>query len=252
VVPEVVSEESLIIETEKLGEIKYLLVALPDTGLVGTIALGYTIQSKKMREVGYVTPRALPPMLVIHNGEPKSPVRIYADNDFAALISEAPLPSENYKELTHHLARWATEKKTGLLISLTGIGIQDRVEVTKPQVFGIGGTAEVRDLLKSRGLLPLEEGFVVGPQAILLNECIEKTVPIAVLLAQSHTQFPDPAAAAAMLEQLNQAFGFSIEVKELEQEAEEFRIRLRELMQRTQQSMRGMKSQEGELPALYT
>jgi uncharacterized protein len=247
-----VSDESLIIETEKIDEIKYVLVALPDTGLVGTIALGHAIQSKKMREVGYVTPRALPPMLVIHNGEPKSPVRIYADDDFAALISEAPLPSENYKELAHHLAKWIMEKKAQLLISLTGIGVQNRVEVAKPQVFSIGSTAEVRDLLKSRNLLPLEEGFVVGPQAILLEECVEKAVPIAILLAQSHTQFPDPAAAAAMLEQLNQAFGFNIDVKELLQEAEEFRIRLRELMQRTQQTMRGMKSQEGELPALYT
>jgi predicted ATP-grasp superfamily ATP-dependent carboligase len=55
-----------------------------------------------------------------------------------------------------------------------------------------------------------------------------------------------------MLEHLNQAFGFDIDVKELAKQAEEFRIRLRDLMQRTQQSMRNMKSQEGELPALYT
>lgn len=246
------SEEPLIVETNRTGEIKYVLVALPDTGLVGTIALGHAIQSKKMREVGYVTPRALPPMLVIHNGEPKSPVRIYADGDFAALISEAPLPLETYNELAYHVAKWATEKKIQLLISLTGIGVQNRVEITKPQVFSVGSTAEVRGLLKSRGLLPLDEGFVVGPQAVLLDECIEKTVPIAILLAQSHTQFPDPAAAVAMLEQLNQAFGFNIEIKELVQEAEEFRIRLRELMNRTQQTMRGIKSQEGELPALYT
>jgi uncharacterized protein len=209
------SEASIIIETEKVGEIKYVLVALPDTGLVGTIALGHAIASKNMREVAYVSPRALPPMLVIHNGEPKSPVRIYADNDFAALISEAPLPSETYRELAHHIVKWATEKKMQLLISLTGIGVQNRVEVTKPQVFGIGSTADVRDSLKSRGLPPLEEGFVVGPQAILLEECIETMTPIAVLLAQSHPQFPDPAAAASMLEHLNQAFGFSIDVKQL-------------------------------------
>jgi uncharacterized protein len=252
VVSRVVSEEPLIIETEKIGEIKYVLVALPDTGLVGTIALGHAIQSKNMREVGHVSPRALPPMLVIHNGEPKSPVRIYANNDFAALISEAPLPSETYRELAHDIVRWVTEKRIQLLISLTGIGVQNREEISKPQVFGIGSTADVRDLLKSRGLLPLEEGFVVGPQAILLDECIEKMVPIAVLLAQSQPQFPDPAAAASMLEQLNQAFGFNIDVKELVEEGEEFRIRLRELMNRTQQTMRSTKSQEGELPALYT
>jgi len=247
-----VSEEPLIIETEKIGEAQYALLAFPDTGLVGTIALGYAIRSKNMKEVGYVAPRALPPMLVIHNGEPKSPVRLYANKDFVALISETPLPFETYKELAAQIVGWTTQKKIQLLISLTGIGVQDRVEVSKPQVFGIGGTADVRDLLKSRGFPLLEEGFVAGPQAIVLDECIDKKIPIAVLLAQSHPNFPDPAAAASLLEHLNQAFGFNVDIKELEEQAQEFKIRLRELMQRTQQSMRSMKSQEGELPALYT
>jgi len=246
------SEEPLIVETEKMGETKYALLGFPDTGLVGTIALGYAIQTKKMREVGYVAPRALPPMLVIHSGEPKSPVRLYANNDLVTLISEIPLPLQTYKELVSEMVKWAAQKKVQLLISLTGIAVQDRLEVSKPQVFGIGGTAAVRDLLKSRSIPLLEEGFVAGAQALILNECIEKSVPAAVLLAESHPNFPDPAAAASMLELLNQAFGFNIDVKELVEQAEKFRIRLRELMQRTQQSMRNMKSQEGELPALYT
>jgi predicted ATP-grasp superfamily ATP-dependent carboligase len=58
-------------------------------------------------------------------------------------------------------------------------------------------------------------------------------------------------AAVSLLERLNGAFGFNIDVKALQEQAEEFRLRLRELMQRTQQSMRAMKSQEEELPALY-
>jgi uncharacterized protein len=248
----VMSEGPLIIETEKVGDAQYALVALPDTGLAGTIALGYAIQSKNMKEVGYVAPRALPPMLVIHNGEPKSPVRFYANKDFVGLISETPLPFETYKELVPQIVGWAAQKKIQLLISLTGIGVQDRVEVSKPQVFGIGGTTDVRDLLKSRGFPLLEEGFVAGPQAIVLDECIDKKIPIAVLLAESHRNFPDPAAAASLLEHLNQAFGFNVDIKQLVEEAEEFKIRLRELMQRTQQSMRGVKSREGELPPLYT
>ena len=245
------SKEPMIIETEKIGELKYALLGLPGPGLVGTIALGYAIQSKNMKEVGYVVPRALPPVLVIHNGEPKSPVRLYINNDFVALISETPVPLKTYRELAAQIVGWAAQKKIQLLISLAGIGVQDRVEVSKPQVFGIGGTADVRDLLKFRGFPLLEEGFVAGPQAIVLDECIDKKMPVAVLLAQSHPNFPDPAAAASMLERLNQAFGFNVDLKRLAEEAEEFKIRLRELMQRTQQSMSSVKSQEGELPALY-
>lgn len=244
-------ELPLIVETEKLSKTKYGLLAFPDTGLVGTIAVGHMISSKKMNEVGYVRLSALPPMLVIHNGEPKSPVRLYGNDDFVVLISETPLPFEIYKELAEQTVRWAGEKGIELLISLTGIAAQNREEIDKPQVFGIGASTEVRALLKSRGFQLLEEGFIAGPQALILNECIERKFPLAVLLAQSHSKFPDPVAAVSMLQHLNQAFGLDVDVKALQEQAEEFRIRLRELMQRTQQSMHGTKSQEEELPALY-
>jgi uncharacterized protein len=244
-------ELPLIVETEKIGSTKYGLVALPDTGLVGTIAVGHTIRSKKLREIGYVRLSALPPLLVIHNGEPKSPVRIYGNADLIALISETPLPSSTYKDLVAQTVQWAGEKGIELLISLSGIAVQNRMEIDRPQVFGIGATAAVRSLLKSHDFSLLEEGFVAGPQALLLNECVERAFPLAVLLAQSHSKFPDPVAAVSVLQHLNEAFGFEIEVKALQEQAEEFRLRLRELMQRTQQSMRSMKTQEAELPALY-
>jgi len=241
----------LIVETEKLSKTKYGLLAFPDTGLVGTMAAGHMISSKKMNEVGYVRLSALPPILVIHNGEPKSPVRLYSIDDFLVLISETPLPFKTLKELAEQTVRWAAEKGIELLISLTGIAVQNREEIEKPQVFGVGASAEVRTLLKSRGLPLLEEGFIAGPQALILNECVQRKFPLAILIAQSYSEFPDPGAAASMLQQLNQAFSLDVDVKGLQERAEEFRLRLRELMQRTQQSMQGTKSQEQELPALY-
>jgi uncharacterized protein len=244
-------DESLIVGVESMGSLKYGLLAFPDTGLVGTIAVGHAIRSKNMNEVAYVNPSALPPMLVIHNGEPKSPIRFYGGNEFFALISETPLPYATYKEIVAGIVGLAKEKRVELLISLAGIAVQNRLEIRTPEVSGIGSTDKVRSNLKSRGFPLLEEGFVAGPQALALNECIEQNVPMAVLLAQSHAKFPDPGAAVSMLNRLNEAFGFNIDVKALQDQAEEFRIRLRELMQRTQQSMRNLKSQEQELPAMY-
>jgi uncharacterized protein len=244
-------ELPLIVETRKVDRREYGLLALPDTGLVGTIAVGHMIRSKKMSEIGYVRSSALPPILVIHDGEPRSPVRLYGNDSFVALISETPLPMATYKELVAQTVEWAAQRGIELLISLTGIAVQDRMEVEKPQVFGVGATAETRSLLRSRGFSLLEEGFIAGPQALLLNECIERAFPLAILLAQSHSKFPDPVAAVSVLKRLNDAFGFNIDVEALQEQAEEFRLRLRELMQRTQQSMRTMKSQEEELPALY-
>jgi predicted ATP-grasp superfamily ATP-dependent carboligase len=51
---------------------------------------------------------------------------------------------------------------------------------------------------------------------------------------------------------LNKLLNLSVDVKGLLEQAEEIRLRMRELMQRTSKSMRGMeKAQEQELPAMY-
>jgi len=240
-----------IVDTERSSQAKYGLLAVPDAGLVGTIVAGHMIRSKKMREVGYVRSEVLPPIVVVHDGEPKSPVRIYSDRDVVALVSETPLPSDTYGMLAKEIAKWAKERKFQLLVLLTGIAVQDRLEIEKPEVFGLGGTASIRELLKSRGTPLLEEGFIAGPHAILLNECIRMEIPVTILLAQCHSNFPDPGAAVSMLERLNEAFGFDVDIKSLQEQAEEFRLKLRDLMQRTQQSTDGAKSHETEIPAFY-
>jgi uncharacterized protein len=73
-----------------------------------------------------------------------------------------------------------------------------------------------------------------------------------VLLAQSHYQYPDPGAAAAVINSLNKLLDISVDVQKLLSQAEEIRLKTRELMQRTAKSLQGMeKSQELELPAMY-
>ncbi len=248
------SEErtSMIVEIDDIPQTEYGLLALPDTGLVGVIAAGHIVSTKKLKEVAYVKSDVLPPLVVVHEGEPKSPVRIFSNDTIIALVSETPLPSRTYRALSKEIAEWAKAKKVKTLISLSGIAAQNRLEIEKPEIFGIGGSAETRSFLKSHKIALLEEGFVAGPQAMLLNDCNEKGVPIAILLAQSHPQFPDPGAAVSMLNCLNESFGLNVDVKSLQEQAEEFRLRLRELMQRTQQSASVMeKSHEQEIPALY-
>jgi predicted ATP-grasp superfamily ATP-dependent carboligase len=103
-------ELPLIVETDKVGKREYGLLALPDTGLVGTIAVGHMISSKKMSEIGHVRSSALPPMLVIHNGEPRSPVRLCGNENLVTLISETPLPLATCKELFAQTVGWAAQK----------------------------------------------------------------------------------------------------------------------------------------------
>ncbi len=67
-----------IVETTPIkGNASYVLVGVPDAGLVGSIAVTYIVESLSMEEVGYIDSELFPPAVTVRNGEIKNPVRIY-------------------------------------------------------------------------------------------------------------------------------------------------------------------------------
>jgi len=245
-------EEFKIIEAESIPSIKYCLIGMPDTGLTGMIAVTHIIRTLSLAEIGHLESDLIPPVLVIHQGEPKDPIRFFGDEKLAAITSETPLSTASMYPLARSIVNWAKSKKIELLISVSGIATQNRLEIEKPLVYGVGTAKNTKELLDKAGVKLLEEGFMVGPHAIILKECMTNKVPNMVLLAQSHHQYPDPGASAAAIGSINRLLDEKIETKKLLEQAEEIRLRTRELMQRTAKSMRGMeKGQEQELPAMY-
>jgi uncharacterized protein len=246
------SEEMQIVEVKPLSSIKYLIVGMPDTGLTGMIAVSHIIRSMNLPEIGHVESDILPPVMVIHQGNPKVPIRIFGDEKLVALTSETPVNIAAIAPLSRSLVRWAISKKVDILFSVSGVATQNRLEVETPQVFGISTSKRGLDMLKSAGISMLEEGFMVGPHALILRECLTKGLTNIVLLAQSHYQYPDPGAAASAVNALNTLLGLKVDVGQLLEEAEEIRVKTRELMQRTARSLQRMsKTQEQELPAMY-
>ena len=73
-----------------------------------------------------------------------------------------------------------------------------------------------------------------------------------ILLAQSHLQYPDPGAAASLILSLNKLVDWGVDTQKLLTKESEVRLKLRALMQRTQEQMRQVqKGREQELPSMY-
>lgn len=241
-----------IVETSPTRRFKYCLVGFPDVGLSGSIALGYTIQEQQMVEVGYLESDALPPVIVVHQGDPKQPLRIYDKGDIAALISEIPIDPRVIPSMARSIVDWAKAKNVELLIALSGIAVQNRLEIEVPAVYGVGSTPSVKELMKNAGIEALEDGFIVGLHAVVLKECVRRNIPCVILLSQSHLQYPDPGAAASLIASVNKLIGLKVDVGKLLKQEGEIRVKMRELMQRTQQEMqREQKGREQEIPPMY-
>jgi len=246
------SDEITVVETKPITvEKPYVIVGLPEIGLVGTIATSHMVEELKMEDVGYLDAAIMPPVITIHDNEPKYPLRIFQKDKLIAILSEIPLPAYLVYPLSKTIVEWARSKGATFILGLSGLPVPNRTEIEKPSTIGIATTPEARELLKKSEVPFFEQGLIVGAYAMILKESLKRGQPNITIFAESHHQFPDPGAAASAMESLGRILNIGVNVKALLEKAEEIRLKTRELMKQTQQSLEGMKSMQKRTPSVY-
>ena len=227
-----------------------IMVGLPEVGLVGTIAASYLIQRLSLPELGYVESVLEPAVVVVQKGEPKFPIRLFGKDNLIVFLSDIPLTPRLAYELTDEIVKWSIRNNSQLLIGMTGLPSEDRMNMEGlPKVFGVSNRKEKDPTFKKLGIESFDEGVLAGSYAFLLKRCLSLNQPNITLLSEAHLQFPDPGAAAAIIGALNTLLSTDIDVKPLLEESEQIRLKMRELMNSTQQSMQQMSQQAA--PRVY-
>ena len=240
-----------IIETEPVPKQAVVINGLPDVGLVGLLAASHIISSMKLREVGAIESDLFPPMIVLHGGVPKAPVRIFSGNGLAVIISETVIPGSLIRPLANSLVEWASERGIKLMLSLGGMAVANRQDIDVPTVFAALSAKALEAQLNGAAEV-LEEGYIVGAYGLLLRKCAQASIPAITLLTQSHYNYPDPEAAAAAITAVNKILGLKVDASDLLKRGEEIRLRSKDMMHRTHEEMNRMdKSHEYDLPPLY-
>jgi uncharacterized protein len=248
------AEEISIVEVEPIqGRDLIFVEGFPDVGLVGAIAASYIVDRIEMREVGYIDAEFLPPLISVRNEQIKELIRIYHRDRIVAVVSDIPIPPHMIRPLSQSLVSWIKRKNGKLLISVSGIPEPNRLDIEKPEIYVLGSRPEITEMLiKLDGANRFKDGFIAGIKGMLLKDAVKAGLDAAIILAQAHYNYPDPGAAGQVVSYLSKLLGVEIDVKPLLESAEELRLRLRDLMMRTDQVMRGIqKSKELELPPVY-
>jgi len=228
-----------------------IILGFPEVGLVGTIASMFLVETLKMEEVGYLRSSLFPPLVILHKGKPAFPVRIYNYNNTFLILSEIPIPLPAIFPLSSKIVNWAKENKAEILLMIGGLPVPNRMDIEKPDVFAATCGEKAEQIVEQLGIKKLEEGMMVGPYAALFMECYNDNVDAILLSAQAFARYPDPGAAASVVTILSKILGVNIDIKPLMERAEELRIRLRDLMRTTSQTMARMgKSQEHGIPPM--
>ncbi|MCD6445414.1 proteasome assembly chaperone family protein [Candidatus Bathyarchaeota archaeon] len=242
-------EDIKIIEKKDVPLGAVMLFGFPDVGLVGVIAASHLISELNLKEVAYLDSKLLPPLVVLHEGLPHSPIRIFGNQDILLAVSETAIPADTLHPIMHSLIDWGKSKKVKMMISMSGIPVQDRQDLETLKVFAAASNIETLKVLQDKGLAILKEGYMVGPQAILMQYCATVGLPAVTLLTQCFFNYPDPQAAAETLKALTILTGIKVDTSKLIEKGEEIRLRARDVMKRTQQELSKMKkTQEYDIP----
>jgi len=247
------SEEIKIVERDGVKFSNPIVVdGLPDVGLVGTIAATHMVETLGLEEVAHFESDLFPPILVMHKGVLTDPVRILGNERLLVVTSEIAIPPIAIYPLARELVDWISAKGARLVVSLTGFPEQNRLDIDKPMVFGVGNTEETTNLLKENKIDVINEGFIAGIYALIMKYCMHRKVPAITLMAQSFPNYPDPGAAASVLQALNTMLGLNVSVDSLLEKADEIKIKGRDLMRQTRSSIEHVgKMSEQEIPLMY-
>ncbi len=234
---------------------KYLILGLPDAGLVGSIASRYLVIQQGLKLVGEIdSPVYFPPVSVVHRWTPMSPIQLYMDNDrrYLVLLSEAPIPVNAIYPLAYAILEYSREIGVETLISLSGIAVPNRLQISKPKIYWLASNDKLAEMVKDLDLKKLDEGFIVGPYAVILKEARRRGLNNIVLFAESFLDLPDPESAAEVLVKLSKMINIDVNVQKLLEEAEILKIQTRELMKQTKKAMSEMrKGYEMQMPLMY-
>ena len=216
-----------------------LIEGLPGLGLVGKLATDHLVDQFEMTYYASVHCEGLPGVGVYREGDRivRPAVRLYADaeRDLLALQSDVPVSASAAPDFAECITGWI-DAQDALPVYFSGYPGQS--EADPRPVFGVATTDDAAERLVDLDVAaPSENGAVGGPTGALLERAAETGVDGIGLIVESDPQFPDPEAAAALIEQgIGPLAGVDADVSELRDRAEEIRAQKEQLARRMQQA----------------
>jgi uncharacterized protein len=222
----------IISEEIKLKE-PFLIEGFQGVGMVGTLAAQYLVQKLNAKRIGYVEAPELPSMAILVEGEVRHPIRVHASKQKNLLIieSEVPLPKLMLPELGKKIVDWAKQRGVSRIICLEGFAAARKKE---PTIYGVVSDKELEKEIRDHVKI-LKTGIIIGLTARILLEAKFKQMPVVCLISESHSEFPDGIAAAALLKKLNEIYNLEIDVEPLIKEAKEFERKLKIVLEKARE-----------------
>ncbi len=220
----------LVQMVEDVPECTYLIEGYPGIGMVGVIAVRHLIREKNAEPAFMLKVEDVPLAAVVHEGKPYPSAGVYVTNDLALFYAEFPeMRPKVVRSIPEEIADLAVEMGVEKVICIAGIRKPDLEG--KPEVYYVATSEEAAEPFKDLAE-PLEKGTITGVSGPLLLESDVRGLEAACLLVETPGMYPDPRAAARVLEILKEAIDVEVDISALEEEADKIAKSVQEAMER--------------------
>ncbi|MDD3984920.1 MAG: proteasome assembly chaperone family protein [Methanobacterium sp.] len=207
-----------------------VLEGSPELGLIGNILGWLLVEELNMKQIGYIDSKEFPPLAVLYKGVAIHPFRIYSKDGIVLFLSDFIIPPNVSYDMSNAIVNWMERNNSKGLITFNSMVVMEKTDT-------VAVAANSKDALKyleEYNLPILPFGNINGLSGALLTRTAIKNIPASCLFAEVLNQYPDPRAAASLVNVLNRMLDIDVNAQPLLKEADEIEERLKELAKRVQ------------------
>lgn len=242
-------EKSKIKKMELPKNPSMLFLGLPGPGLIGTMAMTYVIHALKMELVGEI--ESSPASIVfIDNGQIVGPVRIYKKDNMFSVLSDIPIDYDTAIDFTDSVIDFSKRNNVDLIIYLSGIHVPER-NPANLKTYGLVTNEKLEKILYDNEIPKFLSGIISGPDATIITQLKNSTIPSIILHTECNYFFPDPDAAMQTIKILSHIIKKDIDLTEFKKQIEYLRLQNRQLMEDTLNVLQTQKERPTSPPQIY-
>ncbi len=99
---------------------------------------------------------------------------MYAKDKFVVVISDIPLAPSLSVPFSSRLLSWVKKLEPELVINITGLPVQNRMQLKKPEVLELTTNKAMIELLRTRNVSLFSDGVLFGPYATIIKESVSQ------------------------------------------------------------------------------
>jgi uncharacterized protein len=244
-----IMQKAKIKKTEPPKNPTTLFLGLPGPGLIGTMAMTYIIHALKMDLIGEIenSPASI---VFVDNGQIVGPVRIYKKDKAFAVLSDIPINYDNVVDFTEAIISFSKRNKIDLIIFISGIHAPDR-NISDLKTYGLVTKENLEKILYNNEIPKFLSGVISGPDAAILTQLKNSTIPTIALHTECNYFFPDPDAAMHAIKTLSHIMKIEIDLTEFKKQVDYLRLQNRQLMEETLNVLQAQREQPTTPPQIY-